>query len=337
MNTHGFHAQATRLPAEAPTVTGAELATMSEVAHAAHVQHVSQWVAGTYLHTSQTDALKTALDVAVNYNEATLAGSKTIMGLSGTNGAGKSTLVHQWSAQYYRRAVQDCDNEGRLPRWSPEPGVLADVAPVVWINLQANAKIAEVDAQILTFLRVGTTGTIREMTLRTVRALERHRVRTLIIDDVHLLDTRLRAGRGVLDHIKHINTEIGEFGGTLFLVGADLHRTELCRDPQIINRLRLLTLPTFATESVEQRQTWTQLLAELEPQLMPALPAASPGYLSTTLARPLAIRSAGRLGELVNVLKQATIAATISRLGTITAEVLRAVPASYRSPYSNDD
>lgn len=333
MDTYAFHEQATQLPKPPPVVEAAHLATMSDADHARHVAEVTRWIAGSYLETTLCSGISTAIDVAVTYNEATLPGSKTIVGLSGPNAAGKSTLAHRWSAEYYRRAIEPFPLEGQLPRWTPEQGVRADVAPVVWINLQSNAKIAELDAQILTFLRVGSTGTVRDMTLRTVRALARHRVRLLVIDDVHLLDTRSRSGRGVLDHIKHINTELGEIGGSLVLVGADLHRTELTHDPQIANRLRLLTLSRLAAATREERQAWKELLAGLEPQLSPTLPLTAEGYLAEHLAQPLYERSGGYLGELINVLKHCVIAAAITRSGTITRHHVETAPTSRRQAH----
>lgn len=331
MNTHTFHRQATVKTQLAPAVSASELASMNDRAHAIHVDQTMRWVAGIYLETPPNKRLAAAMDMTVAFNESTLSGSKTILGLSGPNTAGKSTLTHRWSAQYYRRAVQGVPLEGGLPRCTPEPGVRADLAPVVWINLQSKAKIAEVDAQILDFLRAGVTGTIRDMTLRTVRALARHQVRILIIDDVHLLDTRSVAGRGVLDHIKHLNTELGEIGATLILVGADLHLTQITQDSQIADRMQLLTLAPIPAKTIEGREEWKQLLADIEPQLMPVLPTAHKGFLSQDLAKVLHQRTGGFVGELSNVLKHAAIASVMQRDGSITEALVARTPMNRRN------
>nr|WP_279671486.1 TniB family NTP-binding protein [Flexivirga meconopsidis] len=296
-----------------------------------HVDAVTAWLAGTFIDTPATAAVQASMDMTVRYNSATLPGSKTILAVTGANGAGKSTACHQWSARFYRAQTADLPRAGRLPQWNPHEGVRADVAPVVWINLQANAKIAELDAQILQFLRVGVSGTIRDMTLRAVRAMARHRVKALLIDDVHLLNTRYRNGSDVLDHLKHLNTELGEIGGTLILVGANLEQTALPGDPQIATRLRLLRVQPQPVETAADRTAWAQTLTAVEQAIFPVLPAAVDGVLAEQHAGLLHELTGGYLGELVTLVKHAAIQATGTRVGTITEQILHECPRSVRA------
>nr|WP_255427650.1 TniB family NTP-binding protein [Yimella sp. cx-51] len=287
------------------------------------VHAVTAWVAATYVELPTARYGSDFLTRTVQFNEAGLPGAKTIPAISGPNGAGKSTLCHQWAANYYREQVAPFRRDGGVHRWEPTPGLTADVAPVVWVNLQANAQVAEVDVQILQFLGLGLSGVVRELSTRAVKAMIRHRVRVLLIDDVHLLNLTRNGGRDVLDHLKHLNTELGEHGGSLVLVGANLHTTSLVTDTQIAARLRVYQLKPINLDSREERERWSAVVRAAEPGLTPVLPAARTGFLDQH-AQLLHDLSGGDPGHLITVLKEAAINAIITRYGTITDEILEA-------------
>ena len=147
----------------------------------------------------------------------------------------------------------------------------ADLCPVAWIDLPAGAKIKDVDVKILEFYGLPGEGLIRHLSERAIRAAARHRTRALIVDDAHLLKTDWKGGRDVLDHVKHINTELGEIGATLLLVGADLDGGDLVTDPQITGRLKLQeTFPHYGTDNIEQMRTWQTIVRRLDQISAPA-------------------------------------------------------------------
>lgn len=337
MDAVDFHDQVTTPVTRAPALSAAGLAEATDAELAKHVHAVTSWVGQIYVPAPATVALGAAIDSTTQMNEVGLPGAKTIIGLTGPNGAGKSTLCHRWAGEFYRRHVASfpADVHG-LPRWQPPRGVngqqgsKAVVVPVAWINLQADAKIKELDVQLLRFLRLGVSGTARDLSLRAVQALRDHRVRALVIDDVHLLDLSVRGGRGVLDHLKHLNTELGEHGGSLVLIGANLEYTDLISDPQIATRLHLHRLDPYPVTTKDEAQVWSDVIRTIEPLLLPALPAADVGGLER-LAKPLHAMTGGYLGELIDILKRAVIIAVQTKAGEITREVLEACPRSHRA------
>lgn len=330
MDSYLFHQQATAGDPPLPHVTAAALATASDEQLFELAEEVTGWLAGMFLPTTATEMVLAQVDRTIRFNHRARPGSKTIVGLSGPNGAGKSTVLHEWAIRYYRDQIRPFPAGPVLHRWEPSPGVSADVAPVVWINLQANSRIGAVDSQLLLFLRAPSSGSLREMTIRAVRAMGRHRVQVLVIDDVHLLQTRSAQGRHVLDHLKHLNTELGEQGASLVLAGANIEDSELVNDPQIATRLRLLQLRPNPRRTAADKDDWKQLLDAASAHLSTVLPAAKPGDLNQH-AEYLHHLTGGYTGELINVLKEAAINAILCREGAITRSCIDAAPLSHRA------
>lgn len=330
MDSYQFHQQAVRVPRLAPEVSAAQIAALNDQQLGQLAREVNAWLAGLYVDTGTARTVMAHMEMTLDFNEYSLPGSKAIAGLSGPNGAGKSTLLHRWAARYYKNSIRQFPPGPVLHRWEPTPGVSADVIPVVWINLQANSKIAEVDGQILMFLRAGSTGTIRELTSRTVKAIARHHVRVLVIDDVHLLNTGSVHGRNVLDHLKHLNTELGEQGASLVLAGANLDDGALVSDMQIATRLRMQHLRPLSARTKTDIQEWDRLLGDVATQLAPGLADGSVDHVLEH-SEHLHHLTAGYPGELINLLKYATINAVMLRTGRITRSCLDHAPLSHRA------
>lgn len=328
MDAFSFHELSTMPKPALPSATAAQLADSNDKQLMDHARAIAQWLPGLFMELSETRALKAHMDVTVQFNAVALPGAQTIVALGGPNGAGKSTLSHQWAMQFYRRQVEPFPLAGRLHRWEPEQGRSANVVPVVWVNLQARAKIAELDAQILRFLGRGVSGSIRDLTMRVVQAITDHRVQALVIDDVHLLNTKYQDGRDVLDHLKHLNTELGERGGTMIMIGANLQDTPMYADPQIASRMRFLQLRPVTVDDPAGKERWKLLLREIEHTLSPAFPGTDPGMLQAHA--PLMHRlTGGYLGELTNLVKNASLAALMTGSG-LTEQLLLSTPRSVR-------
>lgn len=287
------------------------------------------WLATRYFTTPDTNAIMRDLTATVDRNRVSPPGAKTISAITGLNGLGKSTLVRRWAEELYKALVAEAaqDRRGR-PVWSPTGGVTADLCPIAWANLQAGARVKELDAQILEFFGLPSEGVARTLTNRVVRALERHQVRVLIVDDAHLLRTSSQQGRDVLDHLKHLNTQLGEFGGSIVLVGADLEGGAMVRDPQIEARLRLHTVRPCDAHSEYGRKTWQGCILKIESMLMPHLPALQAGDLYRAHVQLLWDRTGGRLGQLGSLLSEAAELATVDGSGWISGAHIAAVRIS---------
>jgi Bacterial TniB protein len=148
-----------------------------------------------------------------------------------------------------------------------------------------------------------------EMTNAVVSAVQRHKVQMLIIDDVHLMKTDLKRGREVLDHVKHLNTELGEHNASLVLVGAELKESTLVMDPQIRGRLKLKTFPRYGVDGIDGQRSWQRILRDLETRISPHLSSAKDGMLYRRMAGDLWDRTGGFLGPLKELVTKAALVA----------------------------
>ncbi|MFF0944145.1 TniB family NTP-binding protein [Kocuria sp. CPCC 205300] len=298
-----------------------------------HQRRLAHWLPGRFVDSQLLRDHIAELNASWYYNEACMPGSKSILAVTGPNTIGKTTLVRRWAEGIHRQDVGAVDASNGQPRWNPSAQIQAALVPVIWVSLQARSKIAELNTQILQFLNYPTTGQIRAMTDRVVAAIPRHRVRLLVVDDVHLLKTSHRDGQDVLDHLKHLNTELGEHGGTLVLIGADLEYTDIVEDPQIAGRLKLITMTPFEVQDgkEDQARVWQSFLAETEDELLPYLPAGQSGMLSKTAAGLILRRTQGSMRDITALLNEATLQAATDDTWKITAKHLNRVKLSARA------
>ena len=301
----------TEIPREPSALTVTQWRRLSDLMRDNQIGQLRRWLEHLYLPTEELTAINTVMTAIVRSNAQSPPGAKDVIVLTGPNVVGKSTLMMRWGRDRYdewtRLAAHD--RYGR-PVVELTEDCEADLCPVAWINLPAGAKIKDVDVKILEFYGLPGQGLIRHLSERAIRAAARHRTRALIVDDAHLLKTDWKGGRDVLDHVKHINTELGEIGATLLLVGADLDGGDLVTDPQIAGRLKLQTFPHYGTDNIEQMRTWQTIVRELENRVLPHLPAGKPGMLFTQLAGELWFRTQGYLGDLTKLVAAATLGAT---------------------------
>ena len=128
-----------------------------------------------------------------------------------------------------------------------------------------------------------------------------------------------------------MNTELGEFNASLILVGTDLESSEAMSDAQLIGRLQPMSFSPYGIETSEEQHAWQQLLYGLEGYLLPHLPRASEGLLTSQLAGPIWKRSQGYVGDATRLLRIATLAAIADGTHTITPEHLKEVRLSKRA------
>lgn len=300
------------------------LAAMPRTRRIAYADQVRSWLRGRTILTPTLVSVADSLTGAETANRESPPGAKTILAVSGPNGLGKSTLVRRWAASRYREwthPVVDRSADG-LPVWRPDELTECDIVPVCWVNLHAAARIKDVNSQILSFFGLPSDGVARVQTGRVLNACDRHRIRLLVIDDVHLLKSSQKVGREVLDHVKHLNTELGEIGATMVLIGANLKGGGLLEDPQIAARLDVHHLEPYAVDTMEERRRWQTLLAHEEEALAPHLPELTAGVLHSDLAGHLWKRSQGYLGDLSLLLTEATRAALVDGSGQLTTDHL---------------
>lgn len=339
MNSIQWHRQCVaKEPAEPFPLTKTQWSRLSDAELEAHRTQLRQWIRNLYIDSPELAEIEATLTAVVDANSESPPGAKQLVAVTGPNALGKSTLVKRWARSRYRHWIQDGSVElDSLPVWAPTPDVEADLCPVVWVNLHSSARIKEFDAQFLEFFGLPGEGVTRSLSTRVIRAAARHGVKVLVVDDAHLLKTNWKGGRDVLDHVKHINTELGEQGASIVLVGANLAGGDIVTDPQIAGRLRLVTLPTYGTVTRAEQERWQRVLVDVEDKLLPHLPAGTPGMLESDLAGPLWKRTQGYIGDLARLIAEAVINANADGSHSISARHIAAVPLSARAESGEED
>lgn len=289
------------------------------------------WLRSLVFDVHPLRVARSRMSSVLELNEERPPGAKHIAVVDGPNTIGKSTLVRGWARDFYRDELGDRINDEQPPEWNPSARVRANEVPVVWINLNADALIKDVNTRILDFAGYPREGTIRSMNSRIFEVIDVHRVRLLVVDDVHLLNLNRANATRVLDHLKVLNTELGERGATLVLVGANLAGGQLVSDPQTSGRLRATRLSPQSLDSEEQMPEWQGLLSEFERVLLPHLPAAEAGLLSSTHALHIWRRTQGFFGDMSDLLSGAAILAGQDDAWTIRSTHLEQVTLSDRA------
>lgn len=294
------------------------------------LRELSRSLASTLLPNPYSGPVTSGLTELVNDNMVRPPGSMTIPAVTGPFAAGKTTAVLSWAKRRYREWCPNLDPQA-LPHWRPDPGLEADFVPVVYLSLVSAAGIKELNSQILTFFGYPSEGTARVTTVRVNQALRRHGVRLLILDDAHMLRLTDRTSRQVLDYLKVINSELGFLQATMLLVCPSEDSTPVLGDPQIRARLRQFDLTPLDISSMHGRQLWQQLLHSAETLLLPHLPRARPGVLTSTHAALMWRRTQGYVGDATRLATAATLRAVAEGTNTITRDQINAVDLSQRA------
>ena len=332
MDAHDWHRQATTAPPEWPDpIPFREYEALSHTAQHDYFARLSSAMNATILVSKPMEAAQAHLDDVVETNRLRPPGAMQMVALTAPFSAGKSTLIKQWGFRIHRNDLGEqvhCDR----PTWSPEPGVIADWVPVVYVTLMSSSSIKEINALILLYLGYPPEGLARTTSARLLHALRMHGVRVVILDDAHMLRSSSVQGRAVLDYIKFLNTELGErANGTVILVGAELHTTAILDDPQIRARLTTMTVGAFEITTVDQRASWQELLEAAEDRPLQHLPDAAPGLFVTGLAQHVWRRTQGFVGEVAKLVAGSVLDAVHDRRSIITHDDLDAVKLSDRS------
>lgn len=305
---------------------------LSANARQTHIDGLRAWIGQLFLETDESRSVDATMATTLRRNKMSPPGAKEIFALSGPNAVGKSTFMMRWARDRYLQLVDGAERDGRgRPVVRIGDGIEADLCPVVWTHIPAKAAIKAVNQQILSCYGLPGEGDAGRLTTNAINAARRHGTQILIFDDIHLLYTDWKGGRFVLDHIKHINTELGLTGTTLMLVGANIEGSELVSDPQIAGRLTMRSLYPCRATTLDERRMWQRILRQLEIVVLPHLPAGKPGMLFTELAGQLWLRTQGFLGDLTTLVGEALVAASDDGTHRILRRHLDAVTLTKRS------
>jgi hypothetical protein len=304
-----FHEAAIKPLPDFPEPT--PVAALSPTARSHYARGVSSALAARLLPSQHHVELIEGLTDSYDASQGERAESRTMLAVDGPFGVGKTGAILDWALSLYRDAIASEDvvqaqGEVQPGRATPDGGRANDV-PVIWVGLRGSQQTSGVYRKILAFVDHGTTNQrADQLEISVGEALEDHRPRLLVIDDAHMLNTRLIEGRKTLDSLKALNDMLSHVGGTLLFVGADLDGGDLLSDPQIAARLETpyLLRPYGAATKSEIAQ-WQRLIKACEPLVRPYLDPDDAHPLLPH-ARMLWNLSQGRVRDLSRLLTQGT-------------------------------
>lgn len=335
MDAYLWHQQARAEAVEAPSVhTVAEIRAMSTSARESYVGARRRWLRSLRFDTAAARWARRTLTDLVEDNRHSPPGAKDVIAVSASFAVGKSTLVRAWAQEIYRQTIGDRIRYDELPTWRKAPGVVADEIPVVWFDLGAASKVRAFNMQLLQYFGYPLGGAIHDLTARIPQAIDAHRVRLVIVDDTNLLNLRHKDARDVLDHLKHVNTVLGQRDASMVLVGADLDQSPIYKDPQIAGRLRTVNLRPHVIDTPQEVASWQKILEDVERIVLPHLPAGRPGLLAGQHAPRIWRRTQGYLGDLARLITEAAHLAALDDSWTIKVAHLEQVQLSKRATTS---
>ncbi|MFI6155160.1 AAA family ATPase [Kitasatospora sp. NPDC051170] len=141
----------------------------------------------------------------------------------------------------------------------------------------------------------------------------------VLIDDVHLLDTRRRSGAETSDQLKYLGERIP---ATFVYSAVDIETSPLLtgvRGAQIAGRFKIFRNRPLAYGTAADQQTWHALLHGMEDLLR--LRAHRPGTLVRHAAY-LHTRTGGRIGSLSQLVREAALIALTEGTEKITKKLL---------------
>ncbi|MFJ5142648.1 TniB family NTP-binding protein [Streptomyces sp. NPDC088707] len=150
----------------------------------------------------------------------------------------------------------------------------------------------------------------------------------VLVDDVHLLDTRTRAGAETSDQMKHLGERIP---ATFVYAGVDVEASPLLNGPrgaQLAGRFTLVRNTALSRGTAEQRATWLDLVTDMENALHLR------HHTGGTLARHadyLHQRTGGVMGSLSHLIRQAALTALLDGSEKITKRLLAGIQLDIRA------
>ncbi|MFI1702137.1 AAA family ATPase [Streptomyces bobili] len=231
--------------------------------------------------------------------------------VSGPAGTGKTTAITQLGKNY----EQLTRGRGALP-----PRAL----PVLYVTVPpaATPKMLAIEFARFIGLPLPSRFSQVEVTNRVCDLVCTLGCRLVLIDELHNLDIHSRIGAEASDQIKYLSERIP---ATFVLAGVDIEGTGLFagrRGGQIASRYSLIPTSAFRHKTPQEQAAWQALVATLENALR--LHAHSPGAL-LRLAPYLHDRTAGMIGSLSHLVREAALDAILDGTEKITRTGLEAV------------
>lgn len=260
------------------------------------------------MRTPVMNSIFTAVRRLLLVNRRQQAGARRGLIISGPATTGKTTTMMALGRSF------------QLADARQHPGH-AGRRPVLFISVPPAATPKMLVSEFARFLGMPVTDRLNQtqITSAVCDLLCELGTQLVLIDDVHLLDTQRRAGAETSDQLKYLGERIP---ATFVYSAIDIESSSLLsgvRGAQIAGRFKIFRHPPLAYATEQDHAVWHDLVHAMESMLR--LRAHRPGTLVRHAAY-LHQRTAGRLGSLSHLIREAALIALTEGTERIAKQLL---------------
>lgn len=310
-------------PARPDRVTPEALSELPPGQRRAYDYARADWHANlTPVRTPALQAVHEGLDDLTQSNRQRAGTVRPALAVDGYPGLGKTTALKTYGRIYQRAEID------RLGATTSQE---QDRLPVCFATLTSRTTLRSLNAALCEFYGASVRGAAHELGRRLLDEILAHDTSLIMIDDLHFLDGRQRAGREVSDHLKHLQSVLPV---SFAFAGIDLTTTGLLDDgggrhrtsrSQTARRWTMLPVEAF-TDPTDSKGPWRRLLRALERDLV--LSRHAPGTLDD-LSEWMYGRTQGVLASLTQLLVAGCTKAIRNGHEALDEELLSGVRLDY--------
>ncbi|GGQ96716.1 TniB family NTP-binding protein [Streptomyces griseorubens] len=263
------------------------------------------------LKTPAMDTISTAVRRLLLLNRGQQGGARRGLIISGPATTGKTTAMQQLGrtvhlADRRRHPTQD----GRLP--------------VMFITVPPSSTPKMLISEFARFLGLPIPQRMNQVQITNAvcTLLCEMNTQLVLVDDVHLMDTRSRAGAETSDQLKYLGERIP---ATFVYSGIDVETSPLLtgvRGAQLAGRFKIVRNQPLRYGSSADKQIWHDLVHGMDNALR--LRRHRPGTLLTHAAY-LHARTSGRMGSLSHLIREAALVSLLDDTEKITKQLLEQI------------
>ncbi|MEV7190026.1 ATP-binding protein [Kitasatospora sp. NPDC093102] len=263
------------------------------------------------LRTPAMDRISLSVRRLLALNRGQQGGARRGLIISGPSTTGKTTAMQQLG-----RTVEMAD---RLRH----PGV-RDRLPVLFVTVPPSSTPKMLISEFARFLGLPLAERMNQVQITNAvcELLCDLGTQLVLVDDVHLMETRSRVGAETSDQLKYLGERIP---ATFVYSGVNVETSPLLtgvRGAQLAGRFKILRNPPLAYATAEEQAVWHDLLDDMDRALRLRR------HVAGTLPRHAAYihaRTGGRIGSLSHLVREAAIAALYDGGERITKKLLAGI------------
>ncbi|MFI1386696.1 TniB family NTP-binding protein [Embleya sp. NPDC020886] len=260
------------------------------------------------LRTPAMDAVSTAVRRLLLLNRGQKGGARRGLIISGPATTGKTTAMQQLG-----RTVELADR-----RRHPNP---SSRLPVVFVTVPPSSTPKMLISEFARFLGLPAPRRMNQIQITNAVCglLCELGTQLVLIDDVHLMETRSRVGAETADQLKYLGERIP---ATFVYSGIDVESSPLLtgvRGSQLAGRFKIVRNQPLRYGSTTDKQTWHELVRGMDSALR--LRGHRPGTLVAHAAY-LHARTGGRMGSLSHLVREAALVSLMDGTERITKKLL---------------